>query len=235
MKLYPLYTALSQLYEIYGIELDEDTFETYALSAYNKIGNKQYNLHLIKVHPEKDPLGGWFITKPCDMSSIEAITLDFESAAETSATENYPGIFNHNVEQWIEANKTMKDELYLSGKFVKYKELGDRIYFTEPYPSVNILYKQQYLDDSGLPFINDKELDAITAYCAFAHDFKQARMTKDANTMQIAQMEEAKWKQLCSEARVPVEMSQNTVNEILDTLTSWDVHNYGVSSTKPIR
>jgi len=141
MKTYPLYTALSQLYEVYGIELDEDTFETYALSAYNKIGNKQYRLHVIKACPKCDPSGGWFVTKPCDMSSIEAITLDFEPAAETSATDNYPGIFNHNVEQWIEANKIMKDELYLSGKFVKFSELGDRIYFTEPYPSVNILYK----------------------------------------------------------------------------------------------
>lgn len=235
MTKYPLYTALSQLYELYGIELDEDTFETYALSAYNKIGNKDYRLHRIKAHPKCDPAGGWFIEKPCDMSSIEAITLNFESAAETSATENYPGIFNHNVEQWIEANKTIKNELYLPGKFVKYRELGDRIYFSEPYPVVNILYKQQYLDEDGLPFINDKELDAIVAYCAYAHDFKQARMTKDVNTMQIAQLEEAKWKQLCSAARVPVEMSQNAVNEVLDTITSWDVHNHGVSSTKPIR
>ena len=40
MKKYPMYTALSQLNEFYGIELSEDTFETYALSAYNKIGNK---------------------------------------------------------------------------------------------------------------------------------------------------------------------------------------------------
>ena len=235
MTKYPLYTALSQLYEIYGIEMDEDTFETYAMSAYNKIGNKDYRVHIMKAHPKCDPKGGWYIERPCDMNSIEAITLNFESAAETSSKENFPGLFNHDVEQWIEGNKRMPNELYLPGKFVKYKELGDRIYFTEPYSEVNILYKEQYLDEDGLPYINDKELDAIVAYCAYVHDFRQARLTKDANTMQIAQLEEARWKQLCSAARVPMEMSQNTVNELLDTMTSWDVHSHGVSSTKPIQ
>ena len=33
-KKYPFYTALSQAYELYGVELDEDTFETYAMSAW---------------------------------------------------------------------------------------------------------------------------------------------------------------------------------------------------------
>lgn len=239
MTKYPLYTALSQLYELYGIELDEDTFETYAMSAWNKIGNKDYKIRIMKAHPICDPKGGWYVCKPCDMAngngSIEAITLNFESAAETSAVENFPGLYNHDIEQWIEANKTIPNELYIPGKFVKYKELGDRIYFTEPYPEVNILYKEWYLDDDGLPYVNDKELNAIVAYCAYAHDFKHARMTKDANMMQIAQLEQAEWKRLCSEARTPVEMSQNSVNEVLDALTSWDTHHYGVSSTKPIR
>jgi hypothetical protein len=49
MKQYPLYTALTQLYELHGLELDEDTFETYALSAYNKIGNKNYRMYKTKL------------------------------------------------------------------------------------------------------------------------------------------------------------------------------------------
>jgi hypothetical protein len=141
MNKMPMYTALTQLDELYGIQLDEDTFETYAISAYNKIGNKDYRTYLLKAHPESDPEGGWFVNKPCNMDEIEAITLNFESAQETSATSNYAGLHNHEVEQWIEANKRIPNELYISGKFVKFKELGDRIYFTEPYREVNILYK----------------------------------------------------------------------------------------------
>lgn len=234
MTKYPLYTALSQLYEVYGIELDEDIFETYAMSAWHKIGNKDYRTYRIKAHPQCDPTGGWYITKPCNMDSIEAITLNFESAQEVSSTNNYPGPVTHAIEQWIEADKTIPNELYLSGKFVKYKELGDRIYFTEPFNELNILYKGLYVDENGLPYINEKELDAIVAYCAYAYDFKKARMTKDGSTMQIAQLEEKRWKQLCSDARTPEEISQNTMNEILDAMTSWDVHKYGISSSKPI-
>ncbi len=234
MTKYPFYTALTQLKDFYGIDLDEDTFETYAMSAYNKIGNKDYKMYHFKAIPEPDCDGGWYVEKPCNLSSIEAITLNFEAASENSSIENYPGLRNHSVEQWIEADKRMPNELYIPGKFVKYKELGNRIYFTEPYPEVNILYKGQYFDEDGLPYINDREMDAIVAYCAYAYDYKKGRLTKDANTIQIAAVEKQDWQRLCSAARAPQELSQNAMNEILDVMTSWNVHSHGVSSSKPV-
>lgn len=235
MKTYKLYTALSQLYEFHGVELDEDTFETYALSAYKKIGNKECKLYRIRLIPEMDIEGNWFVCKPCNLDSIEAITLDYESAQETSAITNIAGSINHEIEQWIEGTKSMPAHLYLPGKFVKYRELGDRIYFTQPYGAVNVLYKGQFVDEDGLPYINDKELEAIVAYCLYAFDQKQGRLTKDQATLQIAQLEYQTWQRLCSEARNPISISQNTMNEILDAMSSWEVHNYGTSSTKPIR
>ena len=42
MEKYKFYSALSHCYETYGVELDEDQFETYAMSAWRKIGNKDY-------------------------------------------------------------------------------------------------------------------------------------------------------------------------------------------------
>lgn len=230
----PMYTALTQLDELYGVQLDEDTFETYAMSAYNKIGNKDYKMYRLKAHPEADPDGGWFIDKPCNLDEIEAITLNFESAQETSATSNYAGLHNHEVEQWIEADKRIRSELYLPGKFVKFRELGDRIYFTEPYREVNILYKGQYVDENGLPFINEKELNAIVAYCVYAVDNKKARLTKDRSTFEIAQLEYQQWQKACSAARTPMSLSQNAMNEILDAMTTWNRHSFGSSSTKPI-
>jgi hypothetical protein len=85
MTKYPLYTALSNLYELYGIEMDEDTFETYAMSAWKKIGNKDYRVYRMKAHPVCDPEGGWYICKPCNLDAIEAITLNFESARALDA------------------------------------------------------------------------------------------------------------------------------------------------------
>lgn len=234
MTKYPFYTALTQLRDFYGIELDVDTFETYGISAYNKIGNKDYKMYHLKATPMSDCNGGWYVEKPCNLDEIEAITLNYESASEHSAVENYPGLRNHNIEQWIEAGKNMPNELYIPGKFVKYKELGNRIYFTEPFSEVNILYKGQYVDEDGLPYINEKEMNAIVAYCAYAYDYKKARLTKDGDTLQIAQYEKQEWQRLCSAARTPIHLSQNAANEILDVMTSWNVHSYGQSSTKPI-
>lgn len=230
----PMYTALTQLDEFYGIQLNEDTFETYAMSAYEKIGNKDYKMYRLKAVPECDPDGGWFVCKPCNLDSIEAITLNFESAKETSSISNFAGLYNHNIEQWIESKKRMPNELYIPGKFVKFKELGDRIYFTEPYPEVNILYKGQFVDEQGLPYINEKELNAIVAYCVYVVDNKKARLTKDQATFQIAQLEYQQWQKLCSAARAPIGLSQNSANEILDAMTSWGRHSYGASSTKPV-
>ena len=78
-------------------------------------------------------------------------------------------------------------------------------------------------------------MEAIAAYCAYAYDLKRGRVQKDQATLQLAQMEYAIWSKLCSEARVADSLSQNEINEILDVLTSFDIHSYNVSSTKPIK
>lgn len=235
MKQYPLYTALTQLFELHGVELDEDTFETYAMSAYNKIGNKNYRMYRARLTPKRDCDGSLYIEKPCNLDSIESITLDYESAQETSTINNNIASINHNIEQDIENSLYHTSDMYMSGKFVKYREAPDKIYLFNSYPSVNLLYKGQYLDDTGLPFINDKELDAIVAYCVYAEDMKKARLTKDSGTLQMAQLEYQLWQKACSNARTPIELSQNQMNEILDVMTSWDRHAYKASSTKPIR
>ncbi|MDO4465459.1 MAG: hypothetical protein Q4C49_00415 [Bacillota bacterium] len=202
---------MAQANEMYGLELDEDTFETYGMSAWYKIGNKDYRMRITKAVPQADPAGGWYVCMPgaagggeCGCSggsnsedgsdiTIEAITLDFEDAQETSSIMNFPGVYTHPIEQWIEYDKRMPNELYIPGKYVKFKVLGDRIYFTEPYPSVNILYKSLYVDEEGLPFINQKEMEAIAVYCAYAEDMKKARLTKDQGTFQMAQLEFQRW------------------------------------------
>lgn len=235
MKKFPLLTVIPKLHDDFGLELDEDTAINYAMSAYKKIGNNDFRLKLIIVHPEKDPEGGWSVCRPCDMEQIEAITLPFEGGREVNATDDFLGYKTYAIEQWIENFKWNRDHFYLSGKFVKYIEYADKINFTDPYPTVNILYKASYLDEDGLPYVSEKELEAIVMYCAYAYDMKQARLTKDQSLLQFAQNEYQHWQRLCSSARVADQFSQNEINEILDTLTSMGVHSYGVSSTKPIQ
>ena len=74
MEKYKFYSALSHCYETYGVELDEDQFETYAMSAWRKIGNKDYKMYLLKANPICDNEGGWYVCLPCNCNTIEAIT-----------------------------------------------------------------------------------------------------------------------------------------------------------------
>lgn len=233
MKLNPLYSALEQARDLYGVELNEDQFEVYAEVAWRKIGNKQFKTYLTKIDTQEDSEGGWYADKPCNLDEIEAITLNFESARETSPIINYIGNYTHSIEQNIENTKVMPNELYIPGKFVKYKELGDRIYFTEPYKQLNLLYKGLYTDEDGFPYITDKEMDAIALYCAYSEKYKKGIMAKDSQELQIAQLLKKDWLQACNAARLPDYISQNSMNEIVNTIVRRGGHSFG-QTYKPI-
>lgn len=207
---------------MYGVELDEDQFETYAMSAWHKIGNRIYKMYLMHATPECDPEGGWHVCLPCNADIIEAITLPFEDAKNVTVTQNHYGMYSHPVEQEIEHSKHMPNELYIPGKYVKYREIGDKVYFTEPFPMVNILYKGIYADEDGLPMLTWREVEAIALYCAYCYHYKRGLMTKDASSIQIATTLKADWLKACSNARISESVSQNAMNEILSVMTSFN-------------
>ena len=104
----------------------------------------------------------------------------------------------------------------------KYERVNDTLYFDKDYGSVNILYKGILLDDDGLPYLNEKEKDAIACYCAYTKRFKEGWITHSQNMLQEAQLLEQRWYKLCDAARVPMYINQNDMNEILDAKTSWN-------------
>jgi hypothetical protein len=72
--------------------------------------------------------------------------------------------------------------LYPSGKYIKYRLEGNRIILSDKFDTVHVLYKGPVVDETGLPLLNNKEMDAIAAFCIFAETRKQAIVTKDRNT-----------------------------------------------------
>lgn len=227
MKKYPIYAAMTQSNLLYGLELDQSTFETYAMSAYLKIGNHDYRTYRTKIYPQEDPDGGWSVEKPCNLDAIEAITLNFEDFQNTSSIVNYPGVYTSPIEQNIERRKVMPHELYIPGKLVKFKELGDKIYFTEPFAELNLLYKGWYTDEDGFPYLNEKEVEAIALYCAYTEHYKKGIVSKDQTEITLAQMLKKDWLQACKAARIPESISQNELNEIMDTFVRRDIHRFG--------
>lgn len=241
MQLYNFKTAYTQLRELYGIELNPDEFETIGMIGWDKIGNKLYvqKSATIKVCPIDDPqdtMKTSLIHLPCDVDAVEAVYLDFPEYQKTDNLHETPLIYNQYTEKYIDLRRGDNNNTsYRNGKLVKYRVVGpNTLQTTLTEGTVNVLYKSISYDPDGLPLLNVKELDAIAAYCAYSHIFKQSVMTRDSSTFQMAKELENKWLKLCDHARTPISMSQNDFDAIGDAKYSWDRKSYG-KTFKPLR
>ena len=231
---YSFHTAYTQARELYGLELNPDEFESIGLTAWGKIGNKKYRLYKYQVVPTKSELNEYYVDLPCNVDCIEAVTTNYEDYQKTTPTTLAGNNQNGWIEGYVETRKYNTGKLYVSGKFIKYREENNKIILSDRFQVVNILYKGYVVDDDGLPYLSEKEVDAIAAFCAYTDMFKKALLTRDGASMQLAQILEQKWLKLCTQARVPDYINQNEMDEILNVATSWDRKRFG-KSFKPIR
>ena len=231
---YSFHTAYTQARELYGLELNPDEFESIGLTAWGKIGNKKYRLYKYQVVPTKSELNEYYVDLPCNVDCIEAVTTNYEDYQKTTPTTLAGNNQNGWIEGYVETRKYNTGKLYVSGKFIKYREENNKIILSDRFQVVNILYKGYVVDDDGLPYLNEKEVDAIAVFCAYTDMFKKALLTRDGASMQLAQILEQKWLKLCTQARVPDYINQNEMDEILNVATSWDRKRFG-KSFKPIR
>ena len=231
---YSFQTAYTQARELYGLELNPDEFESIGLTAWGKIGNKKYRLYKYQVVPTKSELNEYYVDLPCNVDCIEAVTTNYEDYQKTTPTTLAGNNQNGWIEGYVETRKYNTGKLYVSGKFIKYREENNKIILSDRFQVVNILYKGYVVDDDGLPYLSEKEVDAIAVFCTYTDMFKKALLTRDGASMQLAQILEQKWLKLCTQARVPDYINQNEMDEILNVATSWDRKRFG-KSFKPIK
>lgn len=234
MRNYPFNTAYTQTRELYGIELRPDEFESIGLIAWNQIGNKEYKLYQYEVVPTKDSLNQFYVDLPCNVDEIIGVTTNYEDYQKTTPMTLSGDNKNGWVEGYIESRKFNTNPLYTSGKFVKYREEGNRIYLSDEFNIIYIKYKGIVVDDDGLPMLNDKEVDAIAIFCAYTDTFKKGLMSKDRSSIELAQMLDQKWLIKCTQARVPDYFTDNQMDEVLNAKNSWDRKRFG-KSFKPIK
>jgi hypothetical protein len=234
MKEYPFYTAYTQAMDLYSLELTPDEFENIGIIAWNKIGNKKHRLYRFQTEPVQDSSGAYYVDLPCNCDQIEAVTTNYEDYQKTTPIDLAGNNTSGWIEGYIESRKYNTNHLYPSGKYIKYTQEGNRIYLADKFAVVNILYKGFLADESGLPSLNDREIDAISSFCIYTDMFKKAIVTRDNSTFQMAQVLEQQWKTKCTQARVPDYLNQNEMDEILNTISSWDRKRFG-KSFKPIR
>lgn len=233
MKSYPFKTAYSQIRELYGLELNPDEFESLGILAWDKIGNKQFKWYKYQVEPTQVRENNWYIDLPCNCDYIEAVTADYEDYQKTSPTTLAGNNQNGWIEGYVESRKYNTGFGYSSGKYIKYEREGNTLHLSDKFNKVNILYKGVIVDDEGLPFLDENELDAVAAFCVFANTRKVALMTRDQITWSQMQYLEQNWLKKCTQARVPDFINQNEMDEILNVSTSWDRKRFG-KSFKPI-
>lgn len=219
--------AISLAQILHDVEGDTEDLEEIGLVAYNFIGNKNTMLHKVMLDVNCEDGS---IQLPCDVDIIEAVTYcGLEDWNYTSNHKEYGDLQSFYVENYIESQKAFLDPHYVSGKFVKYRRVGDKLYVNKGLGRVILLYHTELLDDDGLPYINNKEAVAIADYIAYTVKYKEAIRTNNRNILQMAQELKQQWLFHCDAARVPETISQNEMDSILDALTSGDRKNYGRS------
>lgn len=220
--------AISLAQTLYDIEFNDiEQAEEIGLVAYNHIGNHHTRLYraTLDVCPEEG-----VVELPCNLLFIESVTEscneDWESA---SSSKEYGDEASRDIEASIEAGKVRVDPLYSSGRFVKYRQEGDKLYVGTNISKVNILYHGELLDDDGLPFLNDKEALAIAEYIGYVTKYKEAIRTNNKGALQMAHDLRQSWLFHCDAARVPEYISQNEMDMVLDAKTSWNRKKYRFS------
>lgn len=210
--------------QLYGIQMEEENLEELGLIAWDLIGNK--NTKLYRYSAALDANNS--VTLPCNLSSLEAVTTNYEDWLETTNYSDFGDSFTSYVENSIEGSKYHTSPYYQSGKLIKYEKVGNTLYFSRNYGKVNILYKGILMDEDGLPEISDKEAHAIATYLAWIEKYKEGLRTNNTVMINLAQNLEQKWLKQCDQARV-TPLSQNDMNEILDVKGSFDRASYGNS------
>lgn len=219
--------AITLAQTLYDVEGDTEDLEEIGLVAYNFIGNK--NTHLNKVILNVNCQDG-SIQLPCDVDIIEAVTYcGSEDWNYTSNTKEYGDTSSLYTENYIESKKAFLDPHYISGRFVKYRRVGDKLYVNKGLGKVVLLYHTEILDKDGLPEINDKEAIAIANYIAYVVKYKEAIKTNNQAVLMMTQELKQQWLFHCDAARVPEHVSQNEMDAILDAQSSWNRKTYGRS------
>ena len=224
--------SISLAQTLYDIEGDIEDLEEIGLIAYNFIGNKNTRLYKAILEVDKSDCS---VQLPCNVDIIEAVTYyEFEDWNYTSNIKEFGDRQSSYTENYIESRKAFLDPLYIRGKYVDYKRVGDKLYINKGLDKVLVLYHGIILDEEGLPMINDKEAIAIAEYIAYTYKYKEAIRTNNQYILKMAWDLKQQWLFHCDAARVPEYISQEEMNQILDTLSSWDRKRYN-KSYKPIK
>jgi hypothetical protein len=123
---------------------------------------------------------------PCNVDIIEAVYAGIPDSNYSSPISSTGNINNITTESLLENMKTKHHNLYDSNSLVHYRLEGNELVLDDDYDNVVILYHGVIVDEDGLPYLDDKEVQALALYCAYSDLYKKSLMVRDANIFQFA-------------------------------------------------
>lgn len=117
---------------------------------------------------------------------------------------------------------------HIIGEYINYSKDGKCLTFKETDITVGIEYNTMALDEKGYPKVPDQAEEAVIYYVAWIHflgEFMAGRL--DGQRMQY--WEELKERKM-REAKLDHRMSQNQIDQLLNTLSSFDRKAFGWSA-----
>jgi hypothetical protein len=213
-----IYSAQAMLKDRWGVEMNFDLFLEWAYDAIRRIG---YNTDIVKVSAQVDEDG--LATLPCDATIIKSVTTDFPIYAEWGAIAI--GDDEENTRIISPSGGTARDYSHdistLHGALVDF-EMVDvntlRVSQNLINSTVYVLAEARILDDEGLPMITEKQSSAVCDWCAFI--YTQRNAFSGVKGMDVGYMRQQAEMAIAG-ARVPVSVSDNEWDQVLDAKTSF--------------
>lgn len=227
----PFLTSKAKAYQMYALDMTEDDFIEMAYDVWRSIGNIATKIDRYYVKVPDD----FIIELPVQVEFIESVTIvnelsvidSFDSGGSKDRT-----VFAHQERSNLP--NIQESVSMTNGRDTNYIAVGNNsIKLTSPDTlsrDVMIVYKALDLDNDGLPFLNDKEVEAIAAEVAKRNLLRKAFQgvgTKDKSFITLMQFMTAEAARLMTAAKMDEQITDDTLNKLLDIQTSWDRKQFG--------
>lgn len=227
MNLLNFHYGILLLKQLYDIEISEIDYEELGLIAFNKIGNRR----TFTITKEFNVGNNNLINLPCEATRVKAVYTTIQDYRTSSNKGDEDIVSSFSTEQYVGSLQEYNPSM-AKGKLLSYSIVGNQLKLHSYLPSVYIIYSVAVVDKDNLPMITEKEALAIAAYIAYRMQFKKGLVTQNGNSVQLAQLLQQEWERACAQARIIFRdkgdyISDNELNEIMDTMISWERKSYG--------
>ncbi len=226
----PFLTTKVKAQQLYALDMNQDDFIEMAYDVWRSIGNiaTRVNRYYAKVPND------FIIELPPQMEFIDSVSIINEQKIINSFDSS--GAKDRNVFSYQERSNLPEINQSITktpGKSVNYITMDNNsIKITSAdaiHRDIMIVYKSLDLDEDGLPLLNDKEVEAISAEVAKRNLIRkgfQGAALKDKSFNVMLQYISNEAIRLMTAAKIAERITDDDIDKMLDVQTSWDRKQY---------